>query len=83
MTKPPSFKLNYKGVGEILKSPQVAMVMNEVAARVAAQSGDDAEVKSYTTDRQAASVSVPADQQARDGLLTRAAAACGLQVRVK
>lgn len=83
MSKKPSFKLNYKGVGEVLKSPEVAMIMNEVAEAVGEEAGPDAEVRGYTTDRNAASVSVPAEQQAADGLLTRAAAACGLQVRAE
>ena len=37
----------------------------------------------YTTDRGAAAVMVPAEEQARDGALTRAAAAVGLEVKQK
>lgn len=47
----------------------------------AAVDAEDVEVGEYTTDRNAASVSVPAEAQARDGALTRAAARVGLEVR--
>lgn len=80
MTKP--FKLNRKGASEVLKS-EARDAVNALAAKVAANAGDDATIDPYTTDRAAASVSVPADQQARDGVLTRAATAAGLEVRTK
>ena len=76
------FKLNYKGGGEVLKQLAAAAV-NDATRRVGATAGPDAEVEEYTTDRAAASVSVPAEQQAKDGRLTRAAAAAGLEVRAK
>lgn len=76
------FKLNYKGGAEVLKQI-AASTVNAAARQVAASAGPDAEVEDYTTDRAAASVSVPADQQARDGVLTRAASAAGLEVRGK
>lgn len=78
----PKFRLNRKGGAQVLKELAAASV-NAAAAEVAAQAGPDAEVDRYTTDRAAAAVSVPADQQAADGVLTRAAAAAGLEVRVK
>lgn len=80
---PPKFRLDRRGVAEILKSAETAALMNETANAVASQAGEGAEVEAYTTDRQAASVSVPAERQARDGALTRAAAAVGLEVRVR
>lgn len=76
------FKLNRKGGAEVLKK-LAAEVVNAKAREVAAAAGTDAVLDSYTTDRAAASVSVPAEQQAKDGRLTRAAAAAGLEVRVK
>ena len=76
------FKLNYKGGGEVLKQT-AAPAVNAAARQVAAAAGPDAEVNTYTTDRAAASVSVPAEQQAKDGALTRAASAAGLEVRGK
>lgn len=77
-----SFKLNRKGGAEVLKqlaAPQI----NALAQQIAAKSGEDAVLEEYTTDRAAALVSVPAGQQAKDGRLTRAAAAAGLEVRAK
>lgn len=79
------FQLNKPGVREILKSPEMAALMNETAEQVAAQireeTGEEPTVESYTTDRAAAAVGVPAVLQATDGALTRAAAAVGLEVR--
>lgn len=78
----PIFKLNYKGGGEVLKQ-LAAPHINAIARQVADQIGEDATVEEYTTDRAAASVAVPAERQAKDGALTRAAAAAGLEVRAK
>ena len=76
------FTLNKKGGSEVLK--QVAAdTVNAAARRVAASAGADADMQEYTTDRAAASVSVPAAQQAKNGALTRAASAAGLEVRAK
>jgi hypothetical protein len=76
------FKLNYKGGREVLNEMSVAAV-NALGRQIAGEAGDDAEFEPYTTDRAAAAVSVPADQQAKDGLLSRAASASGLEVRLK
>lgn len=77
-----NFKLNHKGGAEVLKQ-LAAPAVNALARQVAAAAGDDAVVDEYTTDRAAASVAVPAEQQAKHGNLTRAAAAAGLEVRAK
>lgn len=77
-----TFKLNRAGGAEVLKQ-LAAPAIKELARKIAADAGDDAEVVEYTTDRAAASVRVPAEQQAKDGVLTRAAAAAGLEVRAK
>lgn len=76
------FKLNRKGGEEVLKRIAAERV-NAIAHQIAAQAGPDAQVDEYTTDRAAAAVRVPADQQAKDGVLTRAAAAVGVEVRLK
>lgn len=76
------FKLNRKGGAEVLKQ-MAAPHINALARQIASAAGDDAEVVEYTTDRAAASVSVPAGQQAEDGALTRAASAAGLEVSAK
>jgi hypothetical protein len=77
-----TFKLDRKGGAQVLKE-QAAPLINALARQVAERAGEDAEVDEYTTDRAAAAVTVPADQQAKDGVLTRAAAAAGLEVRTK
>ncbi|WP_292980965.1 hypothetical protein [Mycobacterium sp.] len=77
-----TFELNQRGVEHVLKE-MAANHVRAVADKVAAAAGEDAEVAEYTTDRAVASVRVPAHQQAKDGVLTRAAAAAGLEVRSK
>jgi len=74
-------RLDHKGIAELLKSQPFAAAVNEAAQAVAVRCGG--EVDSYTTDRAAAAVRVKADRQARDGALTRAAAAAGLEVRIR
>lgn len=77
-----NFRLDRKGGAEVLKT-LAAPAINDLAKQVGDQAGEDAEVDEYTTDRAAAAVSVPAEQQAKHGTLTRAAAAAGLEVRPK
>lgn len=76
------FELDHKGLAELLKSGQFAPAVDELARSVAAKI-PGASVETYTTDRNAAAVYVPggAEMQARDGVITRAAAASGLVVR--
>lgn len=81
-------RLNRKEIGRILKQDYADQV-NELANKIADEArslvgNDDAvEVDEYTTDRAAASVSVPASAQAVDGVLTKAAAKVGLEVQSK
>jgi len=77
-----AFRLNFKGGREVLNKV-AAPLINAVAHQVADRIGEDAIVDEYTTDRAAAAVSVPAERQAKDGALTRAASAAGLEVRAK
>lgn len=74
-------RLNNRTIANLLKSQGVADLVNRAAREVAAHAGEDADVDEYTTDRGAASVAVPAEQQAIEGALTRAAAAASLEVR--
>lgn len=85
------FRLDRAGIREILKGNGVRQLVDstaaEVAANVRARVPGDAtvQVESYTTDRAAAAI-VIADVrgmawQARDGVLTRAAGAVGLEVK--
>ena len=80
-------RLNRKEIGRILKQDYAEQV-NELANMIADEArglvdGDVVEVDEYTTDRAAASVSVPASAQAVDGVLTKAAAKVGLEVQSK
>lgn len=77
-----SFVLDQEGGAEVLKE-LAASAIKDLADQIADHVGEGAEVKTYVTDRAAASVSVPAEAQAKDGALTRAAAAAGLEVRPK
>ncbi|MGV9666936.1 hypothetical protein [Nocardia niigatensis] len=77
-----TIRLNNAAIGAVLKKAFGPMV-NQAADAIASQIGPDAIVDDYTTDRNAAAVLVPAEQQATDGVLTRAAAAAGFPVRQK
>lgn len=77
-----SFELDFEGGAEVLKV-MAAPHIHELGRQIAAAAGPDAQLDEYVTDRAAASVSVPADQQAKHGVLTRAAAAAGLEVHGK
>lgn len=75
-------KIDRAGIGRLLKSDDVAAMVNRTADRVHAAIDPevDAKVAHYTTDRRAAAVRCKAEDQLRDGALTRAAAAVGLTV---
>lgn len=85
------FVLDREGVRQVLHSPEVRELVDEaaeqIAERVRAQvpAGTVVEVRQYSTDREAASVSVKDVRgmiwQARDGLLTRAAVGIGAEVK--
>ncbi len=75
-----TFKLDLKGGAEVLKQ-MTAEHIDALTGVVAAMAGDDAKVNHHVTDRAVGLISVPAEQQAKDGVLTRAAAAAGLEVR--
>lgn len=85
------FELDTAGVREILRGPEVRELIDGLADEVAGNvralvpSGTTVEVRGYTTDRGAATVVVADVQamawQARDGILTRAAGAAGLEVK--
>jgi hypothetical protein len=80
-------RLNRKEIGRILKqdyAEQVNELANKIADEARSLVDDDAvSVDEYTTDRAAASVSVPAELQATLGVLTKAAAKVGLEVQSK
>lgn len=84
------FRLDRKGVGEILKT-QFTQQVSDLAEAIAdnvrdiVDPGVDVEVEVFTTDRAEGSVAIADPDglalQATDGALTRAAAAVGLEVR--
>lgn len=84
-------KLDHAGIAELLKSAEVATHVKGVAEQVASQvrgavdARDGVVVDTYTTDRAALSVTIRDPRarrwQARDGVLTRAVASVGLEVR--
>lgn len=87
------FVLDTGGVREILQSPEVRAMVDQAAAEIAdrvragVRAPEAVQVDAYTTDRQAAAVTI-ADRrgmawQARDGVLTRAAAAIGAEVKAR
>lgn len=85
------FRLDASGVRDVLRGPEVRRMVDGVAERVAASVRSSlpeparVEVRGYTTDRGAASVTVLDRRamawQARDGILTRAAGSAGAEVR--
>lgn len=77
-----NFELYRAGGAEVLKDI-AANAIHDLGREVAAAAGDEAVLNTHTSDRAVATVSVPASQQARDGVLTRAAAAAGLEVRAR
>lgn len=86
---PADFKLDSAGLADVLVSPGVAKVIHQTAETVASQvrgQKPDAEVvvDDATTDRAASYVTIKDARgrlwQVQDGILTRAAAAAGLEV---
>jgi len=83
-------RLDRRGIAEIAKSPEVAREVHARAEQIANSargSHPDADivVDDYVTDRAASSVTIRdargALWQAQDGVLTRAAAGAGLEVK--
>lgn len=82
-----AFELDVAGGAEVL-TQMVADHISELALQIAASTDEGATVDEYAqvadhvTDRFVATVSVPAERQAKDGVLTKAAAAAGLEVHM-
>lgn len=84
------FRPDRKGIGEVLKTEfrdEINRYAHAIEAEVQNTIGDDitVEVREYTTDRGAASITIAdargVELQATQGALTRAAAKVGLEVR--
>lgn len=93
MAKAPGFRLDRKGVSKLLKGP-LGGVASEAAEALGDQIradhpelADAVDVQRYTTDRGAASVMVKdgraRELQIREGLITKAAAKLGMEVKTK
>lgn len=85
-------RVDYAGLGRIMKSPGVQSVLNQRAAAMAAILNDDAKgrtwVESYTTDRRVVAITVGVEGGAdnaelKSGILSEAALAVGLEVKLK
>lgn len=83
-------KIDRAGIRKVLKSPEVAATVHGYARRIASavkssEPEADVVVDDYATDRAASSVTIRDARgriwQARDGILTRAAAGVGLEVK--
>jgi hypothetical protein len=83
-----NFVLDREGGAEVLKD-LVKDAISELALQVGAGADEGAKVAEfsqigeYVSDRFVATVTVPAERQAKFGVLTRAALAAGLEVRIK
>lgn len=80
------FKLDEKGIGEILKGAPMAAAVEAAAQAVASElraRGAEAYVDLYVTDRAAAAVSIATSvgDELKRGRLVDAASAAGLEVR--
>lgn len=86
-----TYKRDSAGIAEVLKSPEVAAAVRELAETIAgevrAQVDAEVVVDAYETDRAAASVTIRDSRgrlwEVRDGVLTRAAKNAGLEVTRK
>lgn len=82
-----SFNLDRAGIGEILRSADMAKAVGEatdaLAGELRARGVDDVYVDTYVSDRAAATVTIPTTASAElvDGVLIDAATAAGLDVR--
>lgn len=82
-----TFELDTKGGAEVLKQMAAEHInaLSDVIGTMAESLGGlapgDVKVNNHVTDRAVGVVSVPAEAQAKDGVLTKAAAAAGLEVK--
>lgn len=83
-----TFQLDRDGGAEVLKDV-AAELIRDIALQIGAAADDGAKVADYSqideyvSDRFVATVTVPAERQAKSGALTRAAASVGMEVRLR
>ena len=77
----PGFRRNAKTVSKILKTHDGGK--RAIVQRIFDQLPDDVKAQSrivtYITDREVVAIEVPADLQAKDGVVTKAASAAGIR----
>ena len=88
-----TLKIDHKGIAELLKSAQMRKMVDEAAGKIAGEvrskvaADVPVAVEPYTTDRAAAAVVITDARgmvyQAQGGVLTKAAAAIGADVKAK
>ena len=76
-------KVNRAGIAKVARSAGIAQVVDGAVQMIASKLDVPYQTSSYTTDRQAGSITVASDAQAQDGVLTRAVSAAGLQFKAK
>ena len=72
-------KLNYKAVGQILKTVDGGKRAAAQAIIAAMPDGSQAEIEVYQTDREVVGIKVPFEDQAMRGVATRAAGDAGVR----
>ena len=73
MARRKGFQTNRKVIGDILKNdPGVVAALRSIGDDAKNRAGGDAELREYTTDRHVVSLEVDAEEQAIDGVGTRA-----------
>jgi hypothetical protein len=78
----PQFVLDHAAIGQIMKSdPGLVAAVDAAAESVHRNAGIGASIHHYTTDRHVAGITVAAENQAKNGQLTRAAGISGAEVR--
>lgn len=79
----PRVRLNSATIARLLNSPKMRNIVNGAAKQMQSAAGgaDKSRYFAYKSDRNSAAVTVRADDQAREGRLTRAAGRLGLEVK--
>jgi hypothetical protein len=83
MPPKPKVSINRKTVAKIARGKEIYGLVNTACDVIAEAVEGDAFTSRYTTDRRAGGVTVLAEDQARDGALTRAVAKVGLEFKAK
>jgi hypothetical protein len=79
-----TFKLNRRTVRTIMREDNgLKAALHDAAEETREGAGPNATIDEYRTDRMVAGIIVPADEQARDGVATRAAQQTASRARVR